>query len=86
MNPNNVASLRTCVRVWKKFEKQSKEKDQFVLYRSKGSFATCACCNVTNNYLVHSEKFNFSEHERNILRAYRDKHLEQQVFSNYYTF
>lgn len=50
----------------------------YVKYRSKGTFATCSCCNMANRYLSQSSKFNFSEHDRNILREYKRKHLQQQ--------
>ena len=55
-----------------------KKQIKFVKYRSKGTFATCSCCNVANRFLSRSSKFNLTEHDRNIIRSYKRKHLQQQ--------
>ena len=53
-------------------------QDEYSLYNSKGSFATCSICNICNKYLSYQSGFNFGEFERNILRNYRRDHLSQQ--------
>lgn len=55
-----------------------KKQNNFEKYRSKGTFATCSCCNMANRYLSDSSKFNFTDHDRNILRSFKRKHLQQQ--------
>lgn len=66
-----AASYKTFQRMWKK-------QTNYQKYRSKGTFATCSSCNMANRYLSQPSQFHFTEHDRNILRTYKRKHLQQQ--------
>jgi hypothetical protein len=66
-----VASLKCFRGMWT-------VQDDYCLYHSKGAFATCSICNITNKYLSAESGFHFGEFDRNILRAYRREHLREQ--------
>ena len=71
-NPDNIAG-RTC---FEKAYKELEEKKVVKLTSCKGSMPTCSICNVANEMLRNTKRWN--EAQREVVLKFQRLHLKQQ--------